>query len=137
VGFRYDPKVLLKRDSKALVKSSLCGRILEELGKELKKKKQFDPSIFASKLPPELVDGFTEMVLKDIEDIDEEKPETMERELSVIKKELKTTDIKSELGDIMIQVQELEEEKDTKKLKKVQEKFSKLTEKLHKLEENS
>lgn len=137
VGFRYDPKILLKRDYKSLVKSSLCKRIIEELEKELKKKKQFDPSIFASKMPLELVDGFTEMVLKDIEDIDEERPETMERELGVIKRELKSADIKTELEKFMIQVQDLEKEKETKKLKKVQEKFSKLTEKLHKLEENS
>jgi hypothetical protein len=77
------------------------------------------------------------MVLKDIDDIDEERPETMERELFVIKKELKTIDIKSELEKTMLKIQELEGKKDASRFKKAQEKFSKLTEKLNKLEENS
>jgi len=135
VGFRYDPAVLLKRDYKSLVKGSLCRRILEELGDYLKKKKQFDPSIFASKLPKELAGGFTEMVLRDIEDIDEEKPEALERELTAIKKELKATGIKTELEKVAEQVKVFEENKENKKLKKAQEKFGKLTKKLHELEE--
>jgi len=135
VGFRYDPTVLPKREYRSLVKSPLCERILDELDIYLKKGKQFDPSVFASKLSKELVDGFTEMVLKDIEDIDEENPETLEHELSVIKKELKTADIKAELEKIAKGIHLLEEKEEKQKLKKAQEKFSKLTEKLRKLEE--
>jgi DNA primase len=135
VGFRFDPTLLPKREFKSLVKGPLCSRILEELGTYLKKNKQFDPSIFASKLPKELVDGFTEMVLKDIEDIDEEKPKTLEHELEVIKKELKTAEVKTELEKVAEKIQALEEKKEKIKLKKEQERFGKLTEKLHKLEE--
>ena len=56
------------------------------------------------------------MVLKEIPDIDEDNPEALERELGAIKKELKSSDIKSKLENLAEKIQEYEIKKDKKRL---------------------
>jgi len=97
------------------------------------KNKEFDPSIFASKLPDELVSGFTDMVLKDIRGL-ADKPETYEKEIELIVRQLQSVQIKEELKKSALKIKDLELKKETGKLLKTQEKYNILTNKLHDLE---
>ena len=133
VAFRYDPKVLLNRQTQALVKTPLTRKILDEFTLFMDKNKEFDPSIFASKLPDELVSGFTDMVLKDIRGL-ADKPETYEKEIELIVRQLQSVQIKEELKKSALKIKDLELKKETGKLLKTQEKYNILTNKLHDLE---
>lgn len=133
VAFRYEPKILLDPKTTSLIKTALTKKILEELGIFMNKRKDFDPSLFASALPGELVNGFTDMVLKDIKGL-ADRTETYEKEIELIMKELQIIEVKEDLENAASQIKELEAKKEIEKLKKVQEKFGVLTKRLHELE---
>lgn len=136
LAFHSDPKRLLKKETKGLIKTPLSKRIIEEYGKYFKKRKEkkFDPGRFSEELPKELVGRFSEMMLEDIENL-LDRPDDFEKETALIKREMKYLDLKGKLNDLGGKIKKLEKKGDKEKLRKVQEDFGKLSEKLSSLEE--
>lgn len=132
IAFRFEPKLLLKNDIKESLQTPLAKRIFEEFLLFFKKHRSFDPSLFASELPKELVQAFTDMVLKDIKEVDEESA-NYEKEFELVKKELKALFIKNELKDLAKKIQLYEGKGENGELQFLEEKFGVLTKKLQSL----
>ncbi len=135
LAFQSDPKILKKRKVISLISTPLALRIFEEYKKFSKTRKKFDPSEFASKLPKELVQGFADMLLEDIEDL-VDKPDVLKKELKLVIKELCLLAVKTNLRQLGKEISQYEKKGQKNKLRKAQEKFSKLSQKLSKLEED-
>lgn len=135
LAFRYKPKILLKKDIKKLFTTPLALRILNEFSGFNKRHKNFDPSLFAGKLPPELVDGFVKIILGEIKGVKEDDPDALKKEIEIVQKEIKILEVKQKLKKIASLIREIEEKGETEKLKELQNKFRRLTRELSKLEE--
>src|SRR3989338_2167547 len=134
IVFRYDPRILLKNTRLIkLIQTPLAKRIVEEFKSFSKKHADFDPSLFASLLPGELVDGYVDLILKDIKGLDPENPERLKKEIVLIEKELSVIDVKEKLEEVSLQIGDLEELKDLKMVKRKEEEFGELTKKLNEL----
>lgn len=131
--FRFDPSLILDIELKSLIKTRKFVRILEEFKKFYKKDIDFDPSAFAGKLPGELVDGFTELILKEIGKLDESS--SFQKEFTLVKKELKIIKLKNRLKEIGKIISTSEAKSEKPKLKKVKGEFDLLTKTLLKLED--
>ena len=134
ISFRYDHNYLKDKNVKMLINSPLPKRIYEEYLEYIKKHKDFDPSLFASVLSKELVNGFTDLLLKDIKGL-EEKDYNNEKEL--ILRELQILRIKNDLENIATKIKILEPDKETERIKKLEGEFGNLTKKLSELEEKN
>jgi hypothetical protein len=135
LAFQSDPAILSKKSIISLFATPLTTRIVEEYKKHSKGKKEFDPSDFAASLPKELVQGFADMILEDVQNLIE-KPQILKKEQTLVIRELGFLKIKDELTALGEKIREYEEKDEKSKLKKVEEKFAKLSEKLTRLEEN-
>ncbi|MFH1971604.1 MAG: toprim domain-containing protein, partial [Patescibacteria group bacterium] len=136
LAFQGEPKVLLNEKILGLVQTPLTKRILEVYVEYIQKEKTFSSSKFTEKLPKELLDGYANMILKDLEGITED-PALLEKEMSVVIKELEILSIRHKLEKLGVKIRELEENKEFDKLVKFQEKFRELAGKLSKYEESS
>ena len=135
VAFRRNPRILLNKETDKLISSPLALKVLKEFKSHIKIRKDlFDPSLFAAELPSELVDGFVDMVLKDLRGLETETPERLERELELIKREIKVLDIKDKLEDTAKRIRELEKSKGKRQLDSAQREFGELTKMLNELE---
>lgn len=134
LALSIDSKILLEKEVKELISTSLYKRIIDEFEKYSKKKKKFDPSDFTERLPKELVNGFAELLLGDSL-VQGTSLSDQKKELELVKRELEITNIKEELKKIYEEIKDLEKSKGKAKLKKTEEKFSKLTQTLSDLEE--
>lgn len=134
LAFQTDPKKVFKKKAKKLIKTPLSKRLVEEYGDFAKGKKKFDAGKFGDSLPEELAEGFSEMMLKDIESLIG-KPDELDKEIAVIKREIKRLELKDKLNLLGKKMKDLEKEGDDEKLKKVQEEFGKFSEELSSLEE--
>jgi len=134
LAISIDPKILLERQTKKLISTSLYKRILDEFEIFSKKKKKFDPSVFSEGLPKELVNGFAEMILGDSA-FQGSSLSDQKKELELVKKELKILEVKEKLESITKKIKDLEKRKEKGKLKQAERKFSKLTQTLSALEE--
>lgn len=135
LSFRCDSKILLKRKLSKLIVTPLSKRLVEELQLFYKKHKSFDPSLFAGELPRELVDGYTDMVLKEAKGLKEETDERLKKELGLVVRELKILDIKSKLETTAKLIRDMEEKGENKKLKQKEEEFGELAKTLNRLEQ--
>lgn len=135
LAFQSDPKILSKRKIFSLFAAPLTMRIAEEYRKHSKGKKEFDPSDFAASLPKELVQGFADMILEDVQNLIE-KPQILKKEQTLVIRELGFLKVKDELVVLGEKIREYEEKDEKSKLRKVEEKFGKLSEKLTRLEES-
>ena len=135
LAFQSDPKIISERKIFSLCAAPLTMRIAEEYGQYAKGKKEFDQSDFAASLPKELVQGFADMILEDVQSIIE-KPQIFKKEQDLVIRELNSLKIKDELAALGEEIREYEEKDEKGKLRKAEEKFSKLSEKLTSLEEN-
>jgi len=135
LAFRLNPKTLLKRKVLRLFSSPFAVKLLSELSSYAKKHKDFDPSLFAASLPGELVDGFIDIILKDLKGLEEEIPENLEREITLVEKEINILNVKERLKDCAKKIRELERQKDKKsELSLAQSEFGRLTKVLNELE---
>jgi DNA primase len=134
LAFQSDPKILLEDEVKKLIITPLPSRILEEYVVYSRKNLSFSPSEFSENLPKELLDGFAEMALKDMEELTED-PIRLGKELSMVKRELQVMEIRRKLEETGAKIREFEEAGKSDKLLKAQEKFSKLSKTLSELEE--
>lgn len=134
LAFRSDPKFLLQDDIYRLVEIPLTKRILEEYKSYSAKNKDFSLSGFAQRLPKELVDGYSEMTLQDLEGL-EENAEGLKKELAQVIKELKILEARHKLEELGAKIRKMEEIKDDAGLKEAQSKFSQLSKTLSGFEE--
>lgn len=136
LAFRSDPKILMGSSMRSLINAPLSVRLLGEYEDFLSKNKTFDISAFGKKLPKELFDGFSQMVLTSDDDL-VDKPDELQRELDLIQKELKILDIKDNLKLLATQMRELEAKGEKEKLLTAQNKFNKLAKMLSSLGQNA
>ena len=136
LAFQSDPRILEKKQISSLVVTPLTKRILEEYQKYAQKNKKFSSSKFTQKLPKELLTGYADMVLRDLEDLTEDK-EVLEKELKLVLRELEIMSVRHKLEKLGVNIRELEEKKEFVKLAKMQEKFKELTSKLSRYKEES
>jgi DNA primase len=130
--FLLDPKLLRDKDTKMLIITPLCKRILEEFEKFDSESKTFNISDFGKTLPRELFPGFSEMVLSLGDDGD---TDALEKELLSVKKEINSLDIKEKMEILAKKMATIEGEKDKKGLSEARKEFSLLSKKLIELEE--
>lgn len=135
LAFQSDPGILSEKKTFSLFAAPLTTRIAEEYRKYSKKNKEFNPSDFAENLPKELVQGFADMILEDVQNLIE-RPQVLKKEQDLVIRELGLLKIKNELEDLGKEISEYEEKGEKAKLRKAEEKFGKLSEKLTQLEEN-
>jgi DNA primase len=138
VAFRCDPLILSKRRIYSLFKTPLATRLLAEFRRFMKKVGEFDPSEFAGTLPSELVNGFVDMVLRDLEGLKapDGRYNQYEREIKLLEKELQLINVKDKLKEITVRIREIEVKKGKRGLQKAKEEFEKLTRKLTELEDS-
>lgn len=122
LAFRSDPKVLLTAEIKALVSSPFCLKLLQEYEVYLKTNKDGGAVAFSKKLPPELFNGFADMVLVK----EEQETEVIKKELDLVRKELKIVSVRENLKLLVTQMRALEEKGEKEQLLKAQNKFNKL-----------
>ena len=134
LAFQSDPSILAKPSVNVLIKTSLAKRMVEEYLKYSQKRKKFNPSGFSENLPKELLSGFSELVLKMDEEL-ENNPETIQLEISIVRRELTTLALKEKMEELTQKTKEYEDKPDKEALRKTQEEFTKLTDKLHDLED--
>ncbi len=135
LAFQSDPKIISEKETFSLFAAPLTMRIAEEYRQYSKGKKEFNPSDFAANLPKELVQGFADMILEDVQSIIE-KPQIFKKEQDLVIRELNLLKIKDELTALGEKISEYEKKDKKAKLRKAEEKFGKLSEKLTSLEEN-
>ncbi len=131
-----NPKYLNKKEFSKLFQTAFSKRIIEEYLNTLDKEK-FTLSEFAGKLPQELRNGFTDLILKDVDDFEEASEEHLEKELQLIKKEIEIFDIKEKLEQLGSTIQDLDDDKDRETMKKSEMEFASLTKKLQSLGQDS
>lgn len=134
LAFQSDPKILSEADIENLISTPLAKRIFEEYKSFSGRKDGFDPAEFVHNLPSELVGGFSEMVLKDLEEV-AKNPEKLSSELILIKKELTILDLKQKLTELGKETKELEDADKKEELRKIQKKFAIISGKLSSLEQ--
>jgi len=134
LAFRSDPKFLLQTDVFKLVEIPLTKRILEEYKSYSANNKDFSLSGFAGSIPKELIEGYTEMTLKDLEGLEENEQE-LKKELTQVIKELKILETRHKLEELGVKIRKMEEIKDDAGLKEAQAKFSQLSKILSGFEE--
>jgi DNA primase len=134
LAFRSDPSVLLQEDIYKLVEIPLTKRILAEYKGYSAQNKNFSLSGFAQSIPKELVDGYSEMTLKDLEGLEENKEE-LKKELDQVIKELKILSTRHHLEELGAKIRKMEEIADDEGLKSAQSKFSELSKTLSRFEE--
>lgn len=133
--FQTEPGVLLKDRVQGLVVTPLTKRILEEFAQFSKDHLIFNPSDFASFIPKELVNGFSEMILADAKIT--ENPDTNLKEIDWVVLELEVLEIRRNLEELGSKIRKYEGESEQEKLKDAQVKFGELTKKLSLLEDKS
>ena len=132
LAFQSDPKVILTRGFLSLISEPRNLRIVEEYKKNFSTKKTFDLFKFSKSLPPELFDGFTQLVLREAWE-EEPDPDKIKKELDLVGKELKILSVKEKLVSLTVRIKILEEKGDKKELFQAQEKFNKLASLLSKV----
>jgi DNA primase len=135
LAFQSNPKILLEAPVVALLSTPLAKRLVEEYAKFTKEgNTPFSPSAFSNYIPPELFNGFSQMVLKDLDGLAEDE-EVVEREIGMVKHELEILDTRYKLEVVSSKIHKFESSSEADKLKEAQIEFGKLSEKLAKLEE--
>ncbi|MBU0572802.1 DNA primase [Patescibacteria group bacterium] len=135
LAFQSDPKILSEKKTFSLFAAPLTTRIAEEYKKYSAGNKEFNPSDFAASLPKELVQGFADMILEDVQNLIE-RPQVLKKEQEMVIRELGLLKIKDELSALGEKISEYEEKGEKAKLRKAEEKFGELSERLTQLEES-
>jgi DNA primase len=116
-------------DLEGLIKNPFNSKIKDYLLEFSVGKKKLDLTEFAKKLPPELFEGFSKMVMNKDEELSDN-PDDIKKELDLVKKELKILEVKESLKKLADEIRIFENKGDKEKLQNVQNKFGKLTKKL-------
>lgn len=136
LAFQGDSSILLKPEVAKLVVTPLTKRILEEYLLFLEKNKVFSSAEFSNTLPKELLNGYADMALKDLQGLADDE-EAIAREQNLVLQELDILYLRHKLEILGAQIREFEDAKETDKLLDAQEKFSAMSERLSKYEEGA
>jgi DNA primase len=134
LAFQSDPQALGDEKVIRLVATPLAKRIVEEYLKFHQEGKTFSPSEFAEGLPKELVEGFAEMVLRDIASLVEDKNQ-LASELELVLAELEKEDISQRQERLGVKIRELEQSGAKEELEKTIKKYDTLSLRKKQLEE--
>lgn len=126
LALQIKPKLLKDKEIVSLIETRFLRRVLDEFEIYNKKHKTFNLSKFSKGLPKELVEGYSEIVLRDLSNVADQ-PEKAEREIEVVVKELRTLDIKRQLNELGDLITKYEKEGSKAKLKKAEKKFGDLS----------
>jgi hypothetical protein len=135
LAFQSNPKILTKKEVASLIVTPLTKRIAETYEEYIKKHASFSPSEFAEELPKELLSGYAEMALKDLEDLAQDEL-LMKKEINLVVKNLKILELRHKIEEVGAKIREYEEKNDLRRLTGSQKKFSELTKTLSDLAEN-
>lgn len=131
--FESNPKILDSKSLSDLITLPLNKKIVEEYQK-FTSGKTFNLSDFGKSLPAELFAGFTKIVLTESGDL-LEKPEKLNQELDLVKKELKIQTVREKLKILASKMREKEGTEESVELTKIQNEFDKLSKSLSGYEE--
>lgn len=134
LAFLSNPKVLLTSEVGEVVSSVFCKKLVGHYSEFAKNNQKFNVSDFGKSLPAELFDGFSKLMINDSQD--SENASELEKELDLVKKELKILEVKANLKLIAQEMRNLEETNEKEKLLKAQNKFNKLASSLSGYEES-
>lgn len=135
--FAHNPKKLADEKYDDLFESNFAKRVVEEFRKYIGKNVEFDPSDFAGTLSVELVEGFLNIILKEIKGLEDANSEIFENEIKTLTDELLALKIKKMRDRITLEIKKFENQKDNIKLKEAKIKYDELTKNLSRLEVNS
>lgn len=129
LAFKNDPSFLSCKKTKLLITSNLSNKILQKYFEYIKKHQKFDSSKFGNFIPKELFNAYSDMILKEVSEVDVSLGIKNEaEEIDLIKKELEKLNLKEKLEAVAKKIKSLEgKEGSSGGLKKLQGKFSKLT----------
>ena len=136
IAFQSDPKTLLQKGDIDIVDSPLNKRILEEFEKFSMGDKPFDSVKFSKELPPELFEGFGQIVMSEVFEANPD-PEQIKKELDLVRKELKILSVREKLKYLASKIKDLEEKGDNNELFTAQQNFNKFATLLSKLEQKT
>jgi DNA primase len=134
--FQSDPKVLLDPKIGKLIEIPLTKRIVEEYKSYSAGNQKFSLAGFAKSLPKELVSGYSEMALSDLEGLEENVRELKKEQAQVIK-ELEILAVRHKLEELGAKIGKLEEGDDPAALKTAQAEFSQYSKTLSGFEEET
>lgn len=129
--FQNRPEIVLEIGP--VVNSSLGKRLIGEFEKFSKENKDFDPSIFASSLPPELVNFFATLVLSDIEELATRGK--IDQEIQDTRKALEVLETHSKMNQLAQEIRVFEDRGEAKKVKKLEEELTRTGERLNLLQQ--
>lgn len=129
--FQNRPEVVLEIGS--VVSSSLGKRLIGEFERFSKENENFDPSIFASSLPPELVNFFATLVLSDLEELATQGK--IDQEIQDTKKALEVLETHSKMNQLAQEIRVFEDQGEIKKVKELEEELTRTGERLSLLQQ--
>lgn len=128
---RTDMKRLFEKEIKDFFTTPLLKKIIKEVGKYTINKQDFDPKVFAKKVSPELFDGFSNLMLMDLGDIDSVKEG--KKQIEEVVRELRVLNIRQNLAKIAQNIKEFEQAGEEEKLHDAQKQFQSLSSELNSL----
>ena len=131
----FSPSTLQDEDTTAVFQSPGAKRIIEELQNQYGGKiENFDPAVFAKKLPDELVDLFASLFLASGEHND---PEFVKKEIESAKRNLAVMQTKEEIEKLTFKIREFESQGKQEDVVSFEEKLTELSRQLTKLRSES
>ncbi len=131
LAFQLDTNVL-EETLYDIFKSPVPKKLFQHFLSFTKINENYSIKTFSDYLPPELKEAYAALILEDNQNFVDD-PNSVERELNLLIKELKILDLKVRLQKITIDIAKYEKENNENKLKMVEEKFNKLSRELSKL----
>lgn len=130
--FNKNPGLLKQKKYSKVIKSIFGKKIVSEL-------ENFETSVkiseFVKRIPPELKERFSDLVLKDDGISGDMNSAQIDKEMLELLREIEVMDLRLELESLATQISESENLKKKKKIKELEKRFSELTAKLSGLKE--
>ncbi|OGM11950.1 DNA primase [Candidatus Woesebacteria bacterium RBG_16_34_12] len=149
LSFRHNAKILLDKNIRSLLKSSLAKKLLLEFEKYSRKNTKFNALKFFQKLPSELKEGFSQAFIQEQSSLTEDFPKykysweseenetSFQKEIDLVITEINLLKIKVKLKKISEKIRQFERKKQKTKLREEEQKFAKLSKKYSELKKES
>jgi DNA primase len=125
---------LISDDDLALIKNPVYRKIADYYQKQLSQDPNYDPLTLVKKLPAELSQVFNDLVFNKGQDMEDQTNDDLKRELSLVFRELKIFETKTEIDRILMLISTLDDEKDKEQLNEAKKAFTDLSQTLKNLE---
>ncbi len=134
IAFQSNPGEIIKKDYLKLFSSPLAVRMFSSYLEFIKEKK-YSVSLFKKYLDPELLEGFSLLIL-DALNVDYENISTAKKEAELVVNNLKTLNMKELLSNLQKNIDLAEKRGDDKEVADLEKRFSLVSEELNALEAN-